>query len=118
MTDERAVLDNADQIQSEGDQGPQQEAADPSREAPAGRARPGNEGARLLRGVLQLEPAGLRRRPLELLVPHGGPGHRRHGAREGVSVSVPGRTLPLAGEPGAAPPLPGAGEVREVRAVP
>src|SRR3989441_3932630 len=76
MTDERAVPDNADEIESESDQGPQQEAAGPSREAAAGRAWPRDEGARLLRRVLQFEPPGVRRRPVELLVPHGGPGER------------------------------------------
>src|SRR2546427_4248402 len=100
MTDERAVPDNADEIESESDQGPQQETAGPSREAAAGRAGPRDEGARLLRRVLQLEPPGVRRRPVELLVPHGGPGDRRHGAREGVPVRLPGGPLPVAREPG------------------
>src|SRR2546429_7309182 len=64
MTDERAVRDNADEIkdqsQIQGDQGqPEQEAADPPREAPPRGARPGDEGARLLRRVLQLQPAGV-----------------------------------------------------------
>src|SRR5881296_2824766 len=104
MTDERAVPDNADQIQNEGEQGPQQEAAGASREAPARRARPGDEGARVLRRVLQLEPPGLRRRSLELLVPHGGPGDRRHGAGEGVPVRVAGGPLPLARARGSGPP--------------
>src|SRR5207253_2645943 len=83
LTDERAVRDNADEIQdeseSQGDQGePEQEAAGPPGEASPRGARSGDEGARLLRRVLQLQPAGVRRRPLELLVPHGGSGHRRH----------------------------------------
>src|SRR6266568_3844339 len=95
MTDERAVPDNADEIESESDQGPQQEAAGPSREAAAGGARPRDEGARL------------RRRPVELLVPHGGPGDRRHGAREGVPVRLPGGPLPVARQPGAAAAVPG-----------
>src|SRR5439155_36403 len=122
MTDERAVRDNADEIQDQGqiqgDQGqPEQEAADPPRETPSRGARPGDEGARLLRRVLQLEPAGVRRRPLELLVPYGGSGHRRHGAREGVPVRLAGRALPLAREPGAAAAVSVAGEIRQVRAV-
>src|SRR2546426_8533011 len=71
MTDERAVRDNADEIQdeseSQGDQGePEQEAAGPPGEASPRGARSGDEGARLLRRVLQLQPAGVRRRPLEL----------------------------------------------------
>src|SRR5881296_2515140 len=117
MTDERAVPDNADEIESESHQGPQQETAGPPREAAAGRARPRDEGARLLRRVLQLEPPGLRRRPLELLVPHGGPGDRRHGAREGVPVRLPGGPLPVARQPGAAAAVPGSREIREMRAV-
>src|SRR5437870_11972554 len=100
-TDERAEPDNADEIQTEVFQGPEQETAGPSREAAAGRARARDEGARALRRILQLEPASIRRRPLELLLPHGGPGHRRHGAREGVPVRVAGGPLPLAREPGA-----------------
>src|SRR2546428_13963043 len=116
MTDERAVPDNADEIESESDQGPQQETAGPSREAAAGRAGPRDEGARLLRRVLQLEPPGVRRRPVELLVPHGGPGDRRHGAREGVPVRLPGGPLPVAREPGAAAAGPGPREGREKRA--
>src|SRR5437764_13788569 len=107
MTDERAVPDNADEIQdesqSQGDQGrPEQETAGPPREAPPRGARPGDEGARLLRRVLQLEPAGVGRRPLELLVPYGGPGHRRHGARESVPVRLAGGPLSLARQPGPA----------------
>src|SRR2546430_10480487 len=43
------------------------------------------------RRVLQLEPPGVRRRLLELLVPHGRPGYRRDGARKGVPVRLPGR---------------------------
>src|SRR2546426_1171260 len=122
MTDERAVRDNADEIQdesqSQGDQGqPEQEAAGPPGEASPRGARSGDEGARLLRRVLQLQPAGVRRRPLELLVPHGGSGHRRHGAREGLLVRLAGRALPLAREPGLAAAVPGAGEIRQVRAV-
>src|SRR6266550_7603657 len=99
MTDERAEPDNADEIEN---QRPEQKAARSSREAPDGRARPRDEGAWLLRGVVQLEPPGLGRRPVELLVPHGRPGHRCHGAREGVSLRLAGRALPLAREPGAA----------------
>src|SRR5260370_8565230 len=111
MTDERAVPDNADEIQNESqsqdDQGqPEQEAAGPPGEASPRGARAGDEGARLLRRVLQLQPAGVRRRPLELLVPHGGSGHRRHGAREGLLVRLAGSALPLAREPGPAPPVP------------
>src|SRR2546422_10591258 len=122
MTDERAVPDNADEIegqsQIQGDQGqPEQEAAGPPREAPPRRARPGDEGARLLRRILQLEPAGVRRGPLELLVSYGRSGHRRHGAREGVPVRLAGGALPLAREPGAAAAVSGAGEIRQVRAV-
>src|SRR6266704_5083092 len=122
MTDERAVRDNADEIQdegqSQGDQGqPEQEAAGPPGEASPRGARSGDERARLLRRVLQLESAGVRRRPLELLVPHGGSGHRRYGAREGLLVRLAGRALPLAREPGPAAPVPGAGEIRQVRAV-
>src|SRR5213592_556668 len=95
MTDERAVRDNADEIQdeseSQGDQGePEQEAAGPPGEASPRGARSGDEGARLLRRVLQLQPAGVRRRPVELLVPYGGSGHRRHGAREGLPVRLAG----------------------------
>src|SRR5438309_1306895 len=116
-TDERAEPDNADEIQTEVVQGPQQEAAGASRKAAAGGAGTGHEGARALRRVLQLEPPGVRRRPLELLVPHGRPGHRRDGAREGVPVRVPGRPLPLAREPGAATPLPDARAVWSVSAV-
>src|SRR6267143_5263532 len=119
MTDERAVRDNADEIegqsQIQGDQGhSEQEAAGPSREAAPRRARAGDEGARLLRRVLQLEPAGVRRGPLELLVPHGRSRYRRHGAREGVPVRLAGRALPLAREPGAAATVSGAGEIRQV----
>ena len=44
-----------------------------------------------------------RRRSEQLFVPHGGPGHRRDGAREGVPVREPGRALPLAHRRGAAP---------------
>src|SRR6266850_8398298 len=122
MTDERAVRDNADEIEDEskiqGDQGqPEQEAAGPPREATPRRARPGDEGARLLRRVVQLEPAGVRRGPLELLVPYGRSGHRRHGAREGVPVRLAGRALPLAREPGAAAAVSVPGEIRQVRAV-
>src|SRR3989454_3233222 len=116
-TDERAEPDNADEIQTEVFQEPQQEAASASREATAGRASARDEGARPLRRVLQLEPPGVRRRPLELLVPHGGPGHGRHGAGEGVLVRVARGSLSLAREPGAAAPLPDAREVRQVRAV-
>src|SRR5436309_10521395 len=117
MTDERAVPDNADEIESESHQGPQQETAGPPREAAAGRARPRDEGARALRRVLQLEPPGVRRRPLELLVPHGRPGYRRDGARKGVPVRLPGRPLPLARESGPAAPLPDARAIRSLRAV-
>src|SRR6266436_2353830 len=122
MTDERAVPDNADEIQdesqSQGDQGrPEQETTGPPREAPPRGARPGDEGARLLRRVLQLEPAGVRWGPLELLVSYGRSGHRRHGAREGVPVRLSGGALPLAREPGAAAAVSGAGEIRQVRAV-
>src|SRR3989441_11091806 len=116
-TDERAEPDNADEIQTEVLQGPEQKAAGPSREAAAGRAGARDEGARALRRILQLEPPGVRRRPLELLLPHGGPGHRRHGAREGVPVRVAGGPLPLAREPGAAAAVPDAGQVRPARAV-
>src|SRR5260370_38972103 len=105
MTDERAVRDNADESQGEGDQGAQQEAADPPREATPGGARPRDEGARLLRRVLQLEPAGVRRGSLELFVPHGRPGRPRQVAREGVPVRLAGGPLPVAREPGAATPL-------------
>src|SRR6266566_3595349 len=120
MTDERAVRDNADEIQdegqSQGDQGQlEQEAVGPPGEASPRGARSGDEGARLLRRVLQLEPAGVRRRPLELLVPHGGSGHRRYGAREGLLVRLAGRALPLAREPGPAAAVPGAGEIRQVQ---
>src|SRR5437899_12234436 len=100
MTDERAVRDNADEIESESDQGPQQEAAGPSREAAAGGARPRDEGARLLRRVLQLEPPGVRRRPVELLVPYGGPGGGREGAREGDHVLFRGGPVRVAPAPG------------------
>src|SRR2546421_5407447 len=118
MTDERAVRDNAGEIQGEDDQGwSEQEAADPSRKAAARGARPRDEGARLLRRVLQLEPAGVGWRSLELLLPHGGPGHRRHGAREGVPVRLARGPLPVARQPGPAAPVPDAGEVRQVRAV-
>src|SRR3989441_1552744 len=61
---------NADEIQ---DQRPDQEAAATPREAAARGAQPGDEGARLLRRILQRQPPGLRRRSLELLVPHGRP---------------------------------------------
>src|SRR5216683_777623 len=112
MTDERAVRDNADEIQdqsqNQGDQGrPEQETTGPPGEAPPRGARPGDEGARLLRRVLQLEPAGVRWGPLELLVPYGRSGYRRHGAREGVPVRLARGALPLAREPGAAarPPV-------------
>src|SRR2546425_203856 len=122
MTEEKAGRDNGGENKKQkprpGDQGePEQEAADAPRETPPRGARPGDEGARLLRRVLQLEPAGVRRRPLELLVPYGGSGHRRHGAREGVPVRLAGRALPLAREPGAAATVSGAGEIRQVRAV-
>src|SRR2546425_2232239 len=117
MTDERAGPDNAHEIEDEDQEGPEQEAAGPSREAPARGARPGDEGARLLRRVLQLEPSGFRRRPVELLVPHGRPGDRRHGAREGLPLRVAGGALPLARQPGAAATVPGSREVREVRTV-
>src|SRR5216683_2038965 len=122
MTDERAVRDNADEIQdqsqNQGDQGrPEQETTGPPGEAPPRGARPGDEGARLLRRVLQLEPAGVRWGPLELLVPYGRSGYRRHGAREGVPVRLARGALPLAREPGAAATVPGAGEIRQVRAV-
>src|SRR5260370_3712000 len=125
MTDERAGPDNGDEIESEsetegqaqGGQDPQQEAAYPSRKAAARRARPGDEGTRLLRRVIQLEPPGLRRRPLELFLPHGGPGHRRHGTRKSLPVRVPGGPLPVAREPSPATPVPIARPVRSVRAV-
>src|SRR2546430_5613050 len=77
-------------------------------------ARPGDEGARLLRRVFQLEPAGVGRRPLELLVPYGGPGHRRHGAREGVPVRLAGGPLSVARQPGPAAAVSDAPEVRQV----
>src|SRR5216117_1507060 len=88
----------------------------PGEASPRG-ARSGDEGARLLRRVLQLQPAGVRRRPVELLVPYGGSGHRRHGAREGLPVRLAGGALPLAREPGPAAAVPDAGEIRQVRAV-
>src|SRR5437763_16923257 len=105
MTDERAVPDNADEIQdesqSQGDQGrSEQDAAGPPREAPPRGARPGDEGARLLRRVLQFEPAGLRRGPLELLVPHGRSGDGRDGALEGIPVRLAGGPVSVAREPG------------------
>src|SRR5690348_5928976 len=113
MTDERAVRDNADEIESQDDQGwPEQEAAGPPGEATARGARPGDERARLLRRVLQLEPAGVGRRSLELLVPHGGPGDGCHGTRESVPLRLAGGPLPVARQPGPAAAVPGTGEVR------
>src|SRR3954469_25870332 len=78
--------------------GNEQEAADTSREATAGGAGPGDEGARVLRRVVQLDAPVLRRRPLVVLVPHGRPGHRRHGTGETVSLRLAGGSLPLARE--------------------
>src|SRR5689334_9660967 len=83
--------------------GNEQEAADTPGEASAGGAGPRHEGARLLRRVLQRHPAVLRWRSLVILVPHGGPGYRRHGARKTVPVRLAGRALSLARERSAAP---------------
>src|SRR5204862_7806898 len=113
MTDERAVVDNAYETETQDVEGLEQEATRAPREAPAGRARPRDEGARVLRRVVHVEPAGVGRGPVELFLSHGRPGHRRHGAREGVPVRVPGRPLSVAREPGAAPLVPDAGEVRQ-----
>src|SRR5437016_14499901 len=118
MTDERAVRDNADEIESQDDQGwPEQETADPPRKATARGAGPRDERAWLLRRVVQLEPAGVGRRSLELLVPHGGPGHGRHGAREGIPVRLAGGSLSVARQPGPAAAVPDPREVRQMRAV-
>src|SRR5437660_11783446 len=118
MTDERAVRDNADEIESQDDQGwPEQEAAEPPRKATARGAGPRDERARLLRRVVQLEPAGIGWRSLELLVPHSGSGHRRHGAREAVHVRLAGRPLSLSRQPGPAAPVSDARQVRQVRAM-
>src|ERR1051326_5801428 len=54
--------------------GHEQEAAAASGVAPARRARAGDEGAGVLRRVLQYHPAVLRRRPLVLFVPYGDQG--------------------------------------------
>src|SRR5687767_10536238 len=80
-TDERAEPANADEIdegegEGQGQARPEQEAADPSRKAPARGARARDQGTGSLRRVVQFEPAGVRWRPLELFVPHGRPGHR------------------------------------------
>src|SRR3989442_3129801 len=115
MTDERADTDNADEIQGQG--GLEQEATPAPREAAAGGARPRDEGARALRRILQLEPAGLRRGPLQLLVPHGGSGDRCHGAREGISLRLAGGALPLARERSAATPVRDPRALRQVRAM-
>src|SRR6267143_4383156 len=115
MTDERADTDNADEIQGQGR--PEQEAASAPREAAAGGARPRDEGAWALRRVLQFEPPGLRRRPLQLFVPHGGPGDRCHGARKGLPLRLAGRTLPVARERSVATPVWDTRALRQVRAV-
>jgi isoleucyl-tRNA synthetase len=113
-----AVLDEPDlQTEVEIQGRPQQEAADPSREAAPRRADARHQGAGPLRGVVQLEPAGVGRRLVELLLPHGGSGHRRHGARKAVPVRVAGRPLPLAPQRGAPPPVWLARAVRQMRAM-
>src|SRR3989442_15960926 len=115
MTDERADTDNADEIQGQGRL--EQEAAPAPREAAARGARRSDEGARPLRRVLQFQPPGLRRRPLQLLVPHGGSGDRRHGARESVPLRLAGGTLPLARERAVTAAVRDARALRQVRAV-
>ncbi|CAA9303233.1 MAG: DnaK suppressor protein, putative, partial [uncultured Gemmatimonadaceae bacterium] len=99
----------AQEVQADGE-----EAARLLREAAARGAQARPQGARPPRRDVRQHADRRLGRAHGLLVPHGRPGHRRDGAREGVPLRQPGGPLPLAHRRGAAPALPHARDLRPV----